>query len=90
MKKPDRFERVVAKNSWDGLDVKDTRSTRKGIWASDAADLLRKEHAWMERMVQKHLELWASPPILEEHRYGRDCRAAQCREILSSLKQRRK
>lgn len=56
LKKPDRFERMVSKKTWDGLDVKDPRSTRKGMWASEAIKLLRREHAWMRRMVKKYMK----------------------------------
>lgn len=48
MKQPDRFERIATKAASDGYS--------SGAWVisiRDAADLLRKEHAWMRRMVSK-------------------------------------
>lgn len=52
MRKPDRFERAVLKQSWDGYDIKQGGVT-KGIWSNDAVKLLRAEHRWMMRAIRQ-------------------------------------
>lgn len=83
-RKPDRFERVA----------NEFFQSEGPFYAVEVADLLRAEHRWMVRMVKKNLKFWASTsPYCNEidpRQYGRECRAAQCIEILSALKQRRK
>lgn len=59
MKQSDRFERVVNRSQWQddwGVMVIDAR---------EATALLRKEHAWMRRMVRaiqkahlEHMDEW--------------------------------
>lgn len=82
-KKPDRFERVVLKATCPDMCVD-----------KDAAiDLLRKEHAWVVRMVTKHLSKWTDrtgPGIDAQEAYGRYCRALQCQEIIDQLNRRGK
>lgn len=55
MKKPDRFERMV----------KERMEKDGGLWSDSAADLLRQEHRWVERMVRsiqkmhiEHMDEW--------------------------------
>jgi predicted acylesterase/phospholipase RssA len=44
MKQPDLFERMV----------KERMEIDGGIWSDTAVDLLRREHAWVVRMVKEH------------------------------------
>lgn len=74
MKQPDRWERLV----------KERMETDGGIWSDSAADLLRKEHAWVMRMVLK--ELKTNKPKMDV--YGQHCMAVQARDILIKLKER--
>lgn len=86
-RKPDRFDQIAVDSvEWH------TPSGTPMISSYEVAKLLRKEHAWMRRMVKAHLKLWegCAPRGYETNQYGRDCRAAQCREILQQLDQRRK
>ena len=70
-RKPDRFDEIVkARMEQDG-----------GLWSDGAADLLRKEHAWMRRMVKK-VDAWACQELADND----DVIA----EILKQLDQRRK
>lgn len=86
-RKPDRFERMVRKEQWHddwGIAV---------VLVEDVIHFLRNEHAWMKRMVTNYLSKWRDrigPSIDAKEAYGRNCRALQCEEILSQLKQRRK
>ncbi len=87
MKKPDRFERSVKNLPTD---------CEAGLWENDVVKLLRHEHAWMRRMLEKLLKeckaankrtaLWGENTTA----YGWKCRAAQCTQILDKLEQRRK
>lgn len=79
-RKPDRFERMANKFFEHGGP----------FYAVEVADLLRKEHAAVVRMVKANLALWAGPDARGNYinQYGRDCRAAQCVEILDQLKRR--
>lgn len=87
MKKPDRFERAVRKNQrhdeW-GIAI---------VNADDVSKLLRKEHAWMRRMVES----------LTRYDHAKDNHDDVCREwsmaqgrwlrrseVLEQLDQRRK
>ena len=65
MKKPDRFERLL-----DG---------EKFVMKKEVINLLRKEHAWMRRMVREHQKL------SNIHEYK-----CACENILIALNQRRK
>lgn len=70
-RKPDRFDEIVkARMEQDG-----------GLWSDGAADLLRKEHAWMRMMVKK-VDAWACQELADND----DVIA----EILKQLDQRRK
>lgn len=75
MKKLDRFERAVRKNQrhdeW-GIDI---------VNADDVIKLLRKEHAWMRRMVKK-VDAWACQELADNDDV--------VSEILKQLDQRRK
>lgn len=76
MKQPDRFERMIGK----GLPYGKVRP-QDLIAARDAVNLLRKEHAWMRRMVKK-VDAWACQELADND----DVIA----EILKQLEQRRK
>lgn len=78
-RKPDRFERVVIERS-----KKDS-----GLWSDNVADLLRKEHRWVERMIQKNRT------SIDNHRDAFDTAYVDgymeaCADFLNMLKQRRK
>ena len=80
---PDRWERIV-----DKVLERDGRFSHYGV-----TDLLRKEHAWVVRMVRNYLSKWTDrtgPDIDAQEAYGRHCRALQCQEIIDQLKRRAK
>lgn len=83
MKKPDRFERMVMRlvNSDSTYDP--------FIYYDDVVALLRREHQAVVRMVREELDLWAEA-ALATNEFGRRCRAAQCRDILTKLQKRAK
>lgn len=83
-KKLDRWERMIRKIVIDG------ESYDPFIYYVDVMKLLRKEHAWAVRMVKARLAIWEGRDArgFDTNQYGRDCRAAQCREILDRLKGR--
>lgn len=90
-RKPDRWERSVSKYTAPGVFL-GSNARDLCLSGKKAADLLRREHQWMVRMVKVHLATWDTfpPRGLESDQYGWDCRVAQCRDILNSLQQRRK
>lgn len=49
-RKPDRFERMVNQNF--GVIVSTNPENAQYMYREDAVKLLRKEHAWVRRMVQ--------------------------------------
>jgi len=53
MKKPDRLERKLERESRDGVT----------LTLSSAIKLLRAEHAWMRRMVRQEPELTGAMPL---------------------------
>ncbi len=65
MKKPDRWEREVAKllRQYSSDDVEGLCPL---VDIDEVAKLLRKEHAWVERMVRKLAEFYrCSPPAVD-------------------------
>lgn len=94
--KPDRFERAIAEKAWGGLDtdVKGMWGTRKGIWAGDAVNLLRKEHAWIERLLRKHAKYYLNCAVDQIKTGGESYTLDRQREaildVLAVLKLRRK
>lgn len=89
MKKPDRFERLANKIANEYLNTYVNGITLE----NDIKRLLRREHAWMRRMVrQEQRELEALVAKQREHAIA-EClrsRVVQCEDILTKLEQRRK
>lgn len=71
MKKPDRWDRMV----------QETSEKIGGFWSDTGADLLRKEHRWVMRMVKK-VSNWQAEQLADNEDV--------CSVILEQLKQRRK
>jgi hypothetical protein len=76
-RKPDRFERAVSRIAKSDEDVGYTDF----CFSCNVVELLRKEHAWMRRMV-KRIDAWACQELADND----DVIA----EILKQLAQRRK
>jgi len=85
-KRPDRWEREVAR----GFSSKVVRP-QDLILAHDAIKLLRKQHRWVEKLMQKRKREWEQPlkwKLLDETEALRRARAAECDDILAKLKAR--
>ena len=79
-KKPDKWERIA--NSFF--------KNEGPFYACEVAQLLRKEHAWVMRMVLREFKVWAttSPNGYASMPASRHERAKQCRDILDKLRRR--
>jgi hypothetical protein len=75
MKKPDRWERTLAK----GFPRAEVRP-QDLILTTDALKLLRQEHAWVRRMVQKTRD------FMHEHEFS----TTGLDDVLDQLKERAK
>jgi hypothetical protein len=78
-KKPDRFERLVRKQTGNDPFMLD----------SDIVALLRQQHRWMVRMVKAHARAMENPSLELDTRYIVGHKAAY-RKILDQLTRRAK
>lgn len=79
--KPDRWERIVA-NQYSNWWCKEVGDTAK--WHNaDVVKLLRREHAWVRRMVQRIAQDYESS-------VGDTAAETLCDDILVKLKERAK
>lgn len=89
MKKPDRFERVVRAQC---AEEEDWRVIR--ISAQHVVSLLRKEHAWIERLLRKHAKYYLNCAVDQIKTGGESYTLDRQREaildVLAVLKLRRK
>lgn len=91
MKKQDRFERMLERHNGDEDDWR-----AEFIPAQHVLDLLRREHAWMRRMVEQYRKecMYQMSAVKRKGyivpEYCWQARAAQCELILAKLDKRKR